>query len=46
MVKITIYGKDRGLVTDELVLRKVFNGQYKTWTQFKQTMYNERVAPI
>ncbi|MBF9642970.1 FIVAR domain-containing protein [Streptococcus pseudopneumoniae] len=42
--KITIYGKDRGLVTDELVLRKVFNGQYKTWTQFKQAMYNERVA--
>ena len=42
--KITIYGKDRGLVTDELVLQKVFNGQYKTWTQFKQAMYNERVA--
>lgn len=42
--KITIYGKDRGLVTDELVLQKVFNGQYKTWAQFKQAMYNERVA--
>ncbi len=42
--KITIYGKDRGLVTDELVLQKVFNGQYKTWTQFKQAMYNERVV--
>ena len=42
--KITIYGKDRGLVTDELVLQKVFNSQYKTWTQFKQAMYKERVA--
>ncbi|MDS5512194.1 ZmpA/ZmpB/ZmpC family metallo-endopeptidase, partial [Streptococcus pneumoniae] len=42
--KITIYGKERGLVTDDLVLKKVFNGQYKTWTQFKQAMYNERVA--
>ena len=42
--KITIYGKERGLVTDKLVLQKVFNGQYKTWTQFKQDMYNERVA--
>lgn len=42
--KITIYGKERGLVTDELVLQKVFNGQYKTWTEFKKAMYNERVA--
>lgn len=41
---INLYGKERGLVTDELVLQKVFNGQYKTWTQFKQAMYNERVA--
>ncbi|WP_172923048.1 ZmpA/ZmpB/ZmpC family metallo-endopeptidase [Streptococcus sp. 2741] len=40
--KITIYGKERGLVTDELVLQKVFNGQYKTWTEFKQAMYKER----
>lgn len=42
--KITIYGKERGLVTDELVLQKVFNGQYETWTEFKKAMYNERVA--
>ena len=42
--KIKSYGKEVGLVTDELVLEKVFNGQYKTWTQFKQDMYNKRVA--
>ncbi|COD13496.1 immunoglobulin A1 protease [Streptococcus pseudopneumoniae] len=40
--KITIYGKERGLVTDDLVLKKVFNGQYKTWTEFKKAMYKER----
>lgn len=42
--KIKSYGKEVGLVTDELVLEKVFNGQYKTWIQFKQDMYNKRVA--
>ncbi len=42
--KINSYGKEVGLVTDELVLEKVFNGQYKTWTQFKKDMYNKRVA--
>ncbi|MGT2665652.1 ZmpA/ZmpB/ZmpC family metallo-endopeptidase, partial [Streptococcus pseudopneumoniae] len=40
--KITIYGKERGLVTDELVLQKVFNGQYRTWSDFKKAMYAER----
>ncbi|HEU3252110.1 TPA: ZmpA/ZmpB/ZmpC family metallo-endopeptidase [Streptococcus pneumoniae] len=40
--KINSYGKEVGLVTDELVLEKVFNGQYKTWTQFKKDMYKER----
>lgn len=40
--KITIYGKDRGLVTDTLVLQKLFNGQYHTWSDFKKAMYKER----
>ena len=39
---ITIYGKTRGLVTDDLVLRKVFNGQFNNWTEFKKAMYEER----
>ena len=41
--KINSYGKEVGLVTDELVLQKVFNGQYKTWAEFKKAMYQERV---
>ena len=41
--KIKSYGKEVGLVTDELVLQKVFNGQYKTWADFKKAMYQERV---
>ena len=39
---ISIYGKTRGLVTDDLVLRKVFNGQFHNWTEFKKAMYEER----
>ena len=39
---ISIYGKARGLVTDDLVLRKVFNGQFNSWTEFKKAMYEER----
>ena len=39
---ISIYGKTRGLVTDDLVLRKVFNGQFNNWTDFKKAMYEER----
>lgn len=40
---INFYGKERGLVTDELVLKKVFDGKYKTWAEFKTAMYQERV---
>ncbi|HEW5458138.1 TPA: immunoglobulin A1 protease [Streptococcus pneumoniae] len=40
---INLYGKERGLVTDELVLKKVFDGKYKTWVEFKTAMYQERV---
>ena len=39
---ITSYGKTKGLVTDTLVLQKLFNGQYKTWNDFKKAMYTER----
>ena len=39
---ISIYGKTRGLVTDDLVLRKVFDGQFNNWTEFKKAMYEER----
>ncbi|HEV9296539.1 TPA: G5 domain-containing protein [Streptococcus pneumoniae] len=39
---INLYGKTRGLVTDDLVLEKVFNNQYHTWSEFKKAMYQER----
>ena len=39
---ISSYGKTKGLVTDKLVLQKLFNGQYHTWSDFKKAMYTER----
>ncbi|MGT2741716.1 YSIRK signal domain/LPXTG anchor domain surface protein [Streptococcus plurextorum] len=33
-----------GLVTDKHVLDQVFQGQYKTWEDFKKAMFAERVA--
>lgn len=41
---INLYGKERGLVTDNLVLEKLFGGQYSSWAAFKKAMYQERVA--
>ncbi|WP_247930917.1 ZmpA/ZmpB/ZmpC family metallo-endopeptidase [Streptococcus oralis] len=40
---INLYGKERGLVTDDLVLDKVFEGKYASWADFKKAMYQERV---
>ena len=40
--KINLYGKEVGLVTDKLVLEKVFNKQYSSWIDFKKAMYKER----
>lgn len=40
---INLYGKTRGLVTDDLVLDKVFEGKYSSWADFKKAMYKERV---
>ena len=41
--KIKSYGKEIGLVTDDLVLEKVFNNKYTSWVEFKKDMYKERV---
>ena len=41
---INLYGKKQGLVTDKLVLEKLFGGQYSSWAGFKKAMYQERVA--
>ena len=41
---ITSYGKTKGLVTDKLVLQKLFNSKYDTWSDFKKAMYKERQA--
>ncbi|VKH17960.1 immunoglobulin A1 protease [Streptococcus pneumoniae] len=40
--KINSYGKEIGLVTDKLVLKKVFNDEYSSWVEFKKAMYKER----
>ena len=40
--KINSYGKEVGLVTDKLVLNKIFNNQYLSWADFKKAMYKER----
>lgn len=32
---INLYGKKQGLVTDKLVLEKIFSGKYPSWTAFK-----------
>ncbi|KXT74431.1 IgA1 protease [Streptococcus sp. DD10] len=40
---ITSYGVTKGLVTDDLVLEKVFQGQYPSWVAFKKAMYQERI---
>ncbi|MDS5779203.1 ZmpA/ZmpB/ZmpC family metallo-endopeptidase [Streptococcus pneumoniae] len=40
---INLYAKERGLVTDKLVLDKVFEGKYSSWADFKKAMYDERV---
>ena len=41
---INLYGKKQGLVTDKLVLEKLFGDQYSSWAAFKKAMYQERVA--
>ena len=40
--KIKSYGKEIGLVTDKLVLEKVFDKKYNYWVEFKKDMYKER----
>ncbi|WP_444817380.1 ZmpA/ZmpB/ZmpC family metallo-endopeptidase [Streptococcus sp. HJ1] len=40
---INLYGKERGLVTDDLVLEKVFEGKYSSWADFKKAVYKERM---
>ena len=40
--KINSYGKEIGLVTDKLVLKKVFNDEFSSWVEFKKAMYKER----
>ncbi|CTJ60797.1 immunoglobulin A1 protease [Streptococcus pneumoniae] len=41
---INLYGKKQGLVTNKLVLEKIFSGKYPSWTAFKKAMYQERIA--
>ena len=40
--KIKSYGKEIGLVTDKLVLEKVFDKKYTSWVDLKKDMYKER----
>ena len=38
------YKKDVGLITDTMVLNKVFGNQYASWADFRKAMFNERIA--
>ena len=37
------YKRDVALVTDSLVLRKVFDNHYPNWVDFKKDMFNQRI---
>ena len=37
------YKRDVALVTDSLVLRKVFDNHYTNWVEFKKDMFNQRI---
>lgn len=43
---INLYGKKQGLVTDKLVLEKIFSGKYPSWTAFKKAMYQEAYCSV
>ena len=38
------YKRDVALVTDSLVLRKVFDNHYPNWVEFKKDMFNQRIS--
>jgi len=38
------YKKDVALVTDDLVLKKVFDNHYPNWVEFKKDMFNQRIS--
>ena len=37
------HGRDVALVTDDLVFKKVFNGEYSSWANFKKSMFKQRI---
>ena len=37
------YKRDVALVTDDLVLKKVFDNHYPNWVEFKKDMFNQRI---
>ena len=38
------YKRDVALVTDNLVLKKVFDNRYPNWAEFKKDMFNQRIS--
>ena len=38
------YKRDVALVTDDLVLKKVFDNHYPNWVEFKKDMFNQRIS--
>ena len=38
------YKRDVALVTDNLVLKKVFDNHYPNWVEFKKDMFNQRIS--
>lgn len=43
---INLYGKKQGLVTDKLVLEKIFSGKYPSWTAFKKSYVSRAYCSV
>ena len=44
--RVTSGNKQVGLITDDLVLKEVYSGQYTSWSDFKKSMYQERIEKL
>ena len=40
------FRRDVALVTDNLVLKKVFDNRYPNWAEFKKDMFNQRISKL
>ena len=40
------FRRDVALVTDNLILKKVFDNRYPNWAEFKKDMFNQRISKL